>query len=405
MTITLQLANVLKTSVEKLRKLEVENTELRSLLEGTIQNISEKLDADKNYNPFKPVTLHPQTVACNGKLVEFNNKESKANTLTALLELLGNSGNGSFRTQFTIDDSSKELYDNLFLETTAKNVPPYKNDEAFATIGHILQENVKRVLSLASLPDTCLQTIKLNRGEVGRVIVKDTTAPSVFTTADSTIVGRQSEQLYVYPPEFYAQAVAVISDRMLCQLPPSDLVLRMLEELSRLVITDLNCSFIQLVKTAQSISNLTISMPGGNFSSEVMARIRDTLPIADIKNTQATLLLHGTDFRRIAANTKDFLEYWTPPTSMEECSWGSLGKLRGLRLQQNPLAPPYRAVTNMFILGEPSAVGALTMRHDFQTRSISRYNQGIPELGWFGSRIQGMTITDCSSVAAVSFED
>lgn len=76
---------------------------------------------------------------------------------------------------------------------------------------------------------------------------------------------------------------------------------------------------------------------------------------------------------------------------------GSLGSLLGVQLITDAFRYETLKVLDpgeVFFLGAPQTLGGITQRKELMSQSVDKYNQGIPERGWFQEMIEGMSIVN-----------
>ena len=80
---------------------------------------------------------------------------------------------------------------------------------------------------------------------------------------------------------------------------------------------------------------------------------------------------------------------------------GSLGSILGVQLITDAFRHDTLQVLSpgeVFFLGAPQTLGGITQRKELATQAIDKFNQGIPERGWFMEQIEGMSIVNSRAI-------
>ena len=266
-----------------------------------------------------------------------------------------------------------------------------RSNQAWQALGEVIGDEIWQTLGREGFARKTLLLKPLGKGETGRLRVRKKDVIAFFVTADPNVIASQVRQFYVYPPEFYLLAQITIEDKEIEQASGDLLDDKYQDGLEQILVREDNV-WLTLARQAAPTSNDLFFF--NTFTPTVFSEMRTQVARWGIPVT--TALLAFDLWNDIIADT-EFSSWFDPVSKHEIVLEGSLGSLLGVQLITDAFRHETLQVLSegeVFFLGAPQTLGGITQRRDLVTQSIDKYNQGIPERGWFMQQIEGMAIVN-----------
>jgi hypothetical protein len=266
-----------------------------------------------------------------------------------------------------------------------------RTNQAWQALGEVIGDEIWQTLGREGFARKTLLLKPLGKGETGRLRVRKKDVVSFFVTANPNVIASQVRQMYVYPPEFYMIANILIEDKEIEQASGDLLDDKYQDGLEQILVREDNV-WLTLARQAASTSNDLFFF--NTFTPTVFSEMRTQVARWGIPVTTAILAFDL--WNDIIADT-EFSSWFDPVSKHEIVLEGSLGSLLGVQLITDAFRHETLKVLSegeVFFLGSPQTLGGITQRKELATQAIDRYNQGIPERGWFMEQIEGMSIVN-----------
>ncbi len=266
-----------------------------------------------------------------------------------------------------------------------------RSGQAWQALGEVIGDEIWQTLGREGFARKTLLLKPLGKGETGRLRVRKKDVVSFFVTADPNVIASQVRQFYVYPPEFYLISMIVIEDKEIEQASGDLLDDKYQDGLEQILVREDNV-WLNLARQAAPTSNDLFFF--NTFTPTVFSEMRTQVARWGIPVT--TSLIAFDLWNDIIADT-EFSSWFDPVSKHEIVLEGSLGSLLGVQLITDAFRHETLKVLSegeVFFLGAPQTLGGITQRRELVTQSIDKYNQGIPERGWFMQQIEGMSIVN-----------
>ncbi len=266
-----------------------------------------------------------------------------------------------------------------------------RSGQAWQALGEVIGDEIWQTLGREGFARKTMLLKPLGKGETGRLRVRKKDVVAFFVTANPNVIASQVRQFYVYPPEFYLIANIVIEDKEIEQASGDLLDDKYQDGLEQILVREDNV-WLTLARAAAPTSNDLFFF--NTFTPTVFSEMRTQVARWGIPVTTAILAFDL--WNDIIADT-EFSSWFDPVSKHEIVLEGSLGSLLGVQLITDAFRHETLKVLaegEVFFLGAPQTLGGITQRKELMTQSIDRYNQGIPERGWFMEQIEGMSLVN-----------
>ena len=270
-----------------------------------------------------------------------------------------------------------------------------KQGQSWQVLGEVVGDEVWETLGREGFARKTLMVKPLGKGETGRLRVRRKDVISFFATSDPMVPASVARQFYVYPPEFYLLATAVVEDKEIEQAPGDILDDKYQDLLEQILVREDNVWRVLANRAAATSNDLFFF---NTFTPTVFSSMRTQVNRWGIPATAAVIAFDIWD--DIIADT-EFSTWFDQVHKHELILEGSLGAILGVNL----ITDGFRFDTlrvlragEVYFCGAPQALGGITQRKELVMESINKYNQGRPERGWFGEAIEGMSITNSRAI-------
>ena len=270
-----------------------------------------------------------------------------------------------------------------------------KSGDSWMALGEVLGEEIWETLGREGFARKTLIIKELDRGEIGRVAVRRKDAVAYYATANPNVVQAQIRQKYVIPPEFSIIANILIEDKEIAQAPGDILEDKFQDGLEQIMVSE-DKVWLQLARTAASAENDLVYF--NTFTPTVFTSLRTSIAEWGIPVTTAIIAF---DIWNDIIADHEFSAWFDPVSKHELVLEGSLGSIQGVNL----ITDGYRYDTlqvlqsgEVFFLGSPQTLGAITQRAPLVTAPIDHYALGKAERGWFMQQIEGMAIVNPKAI-------
>jgi hypothetical protein len=327
-----------------------------------------------------------------GRNGEFN-ANNKREVMQAIATLHGLFQAGKVESQYT-DAATPEDIREVRAARAARLEEAYAagpQSAAWKALGEVIGDEIWQTLGREGFARKTMLLKPLGKGETGRLRVRKKDVVAFFVTADPNVIASQVRQFYVYPPEFYLIANITIEDKEIEQASGDILDDKYQDGLEQILVREDNV-WLTLARAAAPTSNDLFFF--NTFTPTVFSEMRTQVARWGIPVTTAILAFDL--WNDIIADT-EFSSWFDPVSKHEIVLEGSLGSLLGVQLITDAFRHETLRVLadgEVFFLGAPQTLGGITQRKELITQSIDKYNQGIPERGWFMEQIEGMSLVN-----------
>jgi hypothetical protein len=266
-----------------------------------------------------------------------------------------------------------------------------RNGPSWQALGEVIGDEIWETLGREGFARRTMLIKPLGKGETGRVRIRRKDVISFFVTSNPNVIASQVRQFYIYPPEFYLIANIIMEDKEIEQAAGDLLDDKYQDGLEQIMVREDNI-WRTLANEAAPVRNDLFFF--NTFTPTVFTSMRTQIAQWGIPVTNAIIAFDL--WNDIIADT-EFSTWFDPVSKHEIVLDGSLGSILGVEL----ITDAYRYETlrvlqagEVYFLGAPQTLGAITQRKELATESINKYNQGRPERGWFMEQIEGMTLTN-----------
>jgi hypothetical protein len=270
-----------------------------------------------------------------------------------------------------------------------------KDGPAWKALGEVIGDEVFETMGREGFAARTLIHKPLAKGEVGRIRIRKKDVLAFFATRNPEVVASQVRQHYVYPPEYYLLGRILIEDAEIEQASGDlldDKYQDGLEQMQR----EQDKVWKRLVDASATVYNDSFLF--NTFTPTVFANMQNQVMRWGIPVHMA--ILSFDLWPDIIADT-EFSTWFDPVSKHELVLNGYLGNILGTQLHTDGFRYDTLKVLDpgeVYFLGAPSNLGAITRRKDLSTAPINLHLMGRPERGWFFEQIEGMTITNPRAV-------
>lgn len=267
--------------------------------------------------------------------------------------------------------------------------------EKWRALGQVMAEEIWETMGREGFTRKILAVKPTQKGDIGRLRVRRKDVIAYYVTSDPNIIASQVRQMWVYPPDFYLTANILIEQKEIEQstgdlledkyndgleqiMVQEDIVLR---RLSIAAATGRNDAFLFNVFTP------TV------YSSMINQIRRWGIPCTNI-------ILAFDLWNDIIADT-EFSTWFSPVAKHELIMQGTLGSILGVNL----ITDAFRYETlkvleagEVFAYGAPNTVGGVIDRGDLSAKPVDQAVNGKAEMGWFFSKVEGMSVVNNRSI-------
>lgn len=321
---------------------------------------------------------------------EDSNGEINAGSKKELMQRIGAlalaSAQGDVKEQSEFSRKKAELVEAAIADQTG---------ETWRVVGEVLGDEIMETMGRDGFLRKVLMKKDLKKGEIGRLRIRKKDVLAFYAVNDTGTVASQVNQSYLFPPEFYTKAHIVIEDRELEQAPGDLLDDKYIDGLEQMMVKE-DQVLRSLLNVAAPAYNSVVGF--STFTPQVFAEARTQ--IQQWGNACATALISIDLWNDILADP-EFSTYFDPVTKREVIMSGSLGSMYGVNLVTDGFRYETLQVLNQgefYFLAAPQALGAQTVRQEIKSAPINKYLLGIPERGWFMSKILGLSIGNARGV-------
>jgi len=263
-------------------------------------------------------------------------------------------------------------------------------------LGEVMAEEIQTAMDREGFARKLLITKDLDRGEVGRVPIKEKNVMAWYMTTDANVPASVVRQNYVYPPEFYLTANILIETRELQQSPVDLLDEKYSEGLEQVMVGEDRVFKILADRSATTVNDIVYY---NVFTPAIFSTLVSSIRAWNIPCTSAVI---AYDLWNDMIGDATFSNWFDPVTKREMILNGLLGNILGVEIITDAFREPNLHVLNtgeVYFCGAPKTLGAITKRQDVTSDPINNYNNDRPQKGWFISAIEGMTLANSRAIA------
>lgn len=312
------------------------------------------------------------------------NASSKKDMLEAIVALQRAVGSGQYIEQRV--NQAEVAQRRAELVTAAVND---KDGQAWKAMGEVIGDEVFETMGRDAFAAKTLLHKPLAKGEVGRIRIRKKDVITYFATRNPEVIASQVRQFYVYPPEYYLVGRVLIEDAEIEQASGDlldDKFQDMLEQFQR----QQDLVWKRLIDASATVYNDSFLF--NTFTPTVYASMQNQIMRWGVPVHMAIIAFDL--WPDIIADT-EFSTWFDPVSKHELVTNGYLGNILGTAIHTDGFRYETLKVLEpgeVYFLGAPANLGAITRRKDLATAPINLHLLGRPERGWFGEQIEGMTI-------------
>ena len=314
------------------------------------------------------------------------NSGSKKELMTAIAALNRAVNSGVYEKQYV--NQAEVTRRRLELVTAAVND---KDGEAWKAFGEVIGDEVFETMGREAFAGKTLLHKPLSKGEVGRIRIRKKDVITYFATRNPEVVASQVRQFYVYPPEYYLVGRILIEDAEIEQAS-GDLLDDKFQDGLEQMQRQQDLVWKRLVDASSSVYNDSFLF--NTFTPTVYASMQNQVMRWGIPVHMAVISFDI--WPDIIADT-EFSTWFDPVSKHEIVANGYLGSILGTALHTDGFKYDTLKVLEpgeVYFLGAPANLGAITRRKDLATAPINLHLLGRPERGWFAEQIEGMAIVN-----------
>lgn len=270
-----------------------------------------------------------------------------------------------------------------------------KDGQAWQALGEVIGDEVFETMGRDAFAAKTLLHKPLAKGEVGRIRIRKKDVISYFATRNPEVVASQVRQHYVYPPEYYLVGRVLIEDAEIEQAS-GDLLDDKYQDLLEQMQRQQDLVWKRLVDASSTAYNDSFLF--NTFTPTVFASMQNQVMRWGIPVHMA--IISFDLWPDIIADT-EFSTWFDPVSKHEIVANGYLGSILGTAIHTDGFRYETLKVLEageVYFLGAPANLGAITRRKDLSTAPINLHLLGRPERGWFSEQIEGMTIVNPRAV-------
>jgi hypothetical protein len=264
-----------------------------------------------------------------------------------------------------------------------------KDGPAWKALGEVIGDEVAETMGRQAFASKTLIHRPLEKGEVGRIRIRKKDVLCFFATRNPEVVASQIRQMYAYPPEYYLVGRVLAEDAEIEQ-SSGDLLDDKYQDLLEAMLRQQDLVWKKLIDTSATAYNdsfLFNTFTPTVFSNMQNQVIRWGIPVH-------MCVLSYDLWPDITADT-EFSTWFDPVSKHELVMNGYIGNIMGTQIHTDGFRYETLKVLEpgeVYFLGQPSNLGAITRRKDLATAPINLHLLGRPERGWFAEQIEGMVI-------------
>jgi len=266
-----------------------------------------------------------------------------------------------------------------------------KDGEAWKAFGEVIGDEVFETMGREAFASKTLIHKNLSKGEIGRIRIRKKDVITFFATRNPEVVASQVRQFYVYPPEYYLVGRILIEDAEIEQAS-GDLLDDKFQDGLEQMQRQQDLVWKRLVDASNSVYNDSFLF--NTFTPTVYASMQNQVMRWGIPVHMA--IISFDIWPDIIADT-EFSTWFDPVSKHEIVSNGYLGNILGTQIHTDGFRYDTLKVLEpgeVYFLGAPANLGAITRRKDLATAPINLHLLGRPERGFFLEQIEGMTIVN-----------
>ena len=262
---------------------------------------------------------------------------------------------------------------------------------AWKAFGEVIGDEVFETMGREAFAAKTLLHKPLSKGEVGRIRIRKKDVITYFATRNPEVVASQVRQFYVYPPEYYLVGRVLIEDAEIEQAS-GDLLDDKFQDGLEQMQRQQDLVWKRLVDASNTVYNDSFLF--NTFTPTVYASMQNQVMRWGIPVHMAIIAFDI--WPDIIADT-EFSTWFDPVSKHEIVSNGYLGNILGTQIHTDGFRYDTLKVLEageVYFLGAPPNLGAITRRKDLATSPINLHLLGRPERGFFFEQIEGMTIVN-----------
>lgn len=270
-----------------------------------------------------------------------------------------------------------------------------KDGAAWQALGEVIGDQIYETMGRTNFAAKTLIHKPLAKGEVGRIRIRKKDVLAYFATRNPEVIASQIRQSYIYPPEYYLLGRTLIEDAEIEQ-SPGDLLDDKFQDGLEAVGRQQDLIWKRLVDAAATAYNDFFLF--NTFTPTVFASMQNQVMRWGIPVNMA--IVSFDLWPDIVADT-EFSNYFDPVSKHEIIMTGYLGNILGTKIHTDGFRYETLKVLEpgeVYFLGAPQNLGAITRRKDLATAPINLHLLGRPERGWFFEQIEGMAIVNSRAV-------
>jgi hypothetical protein len=345
---------------------------------------------------FKSATINPRTgtKVTSDELAIGRNGEINASSKVDLMGQIGNLIDEAVKGN--IHQAAVQPMDRIERLAALNEALSDRSGSSFQVLGEVIGEEIWETLGREGFARKIFIIKPLGKGETGRIRIRRKDVVSYVVTSNPNVIASQVRQFYLYPAEFYLTARILIEDKEIEQASGDLLDDKYQDGLEQMLVREDDIAKRLLDAAAPTANDLVFF---NTFTPTIFTSLRTQVARWGIP--PATAIIAWDLWNDIIADA-EFSAWFDPVSKHEIVLEGKLGSLLDVELITDAFRYETLRVLNpgeVYMLGVPQTLGAITQRKELTTESINSYNIGRPERGWFMEQIEGMVVGNSRAVS------
>lgn len=270
-----------------------------------------------------------------------------------------------------------------------------KDGPAWKALGEVIGEEVFETMGRQGFAAKTLVHQPLSKGQIGRIRIRKKDVLAFFATRNPEVIASQVRQMYVYPPEYYLLGRILMEDAEIEQASGDLLEDKYQDGLEQMQVQQ-DKVWKRLVDAAATAYNDAFLF--NTLTPTVFANMQNQVMRWGIPTHMAII---SFDLWPDITTDTEFSTWFDPVSKHEIVMNGYLGNILGTQIHTDGFRYETLQVLSpgeMYFVGAPQTLGALTRRKDLSSAPINLHLIGRPERGWFLEQIEGMAIVNPRAV-------
>lgn len=271
-----------------------------------------------------------------------------------------------------------------------------QSGEAFKVMGEVVGDMVWETMGREAFGRNLLQVKTLKPNEDGKIRLRKKDVVAWFMTQDTHTTASIARQNFIYPPEYYLQALILAEDAEIDRSGGDFLDEKYNDALENLLVQEDRIIRKLLKDAAMTVNDVYYF---NVLTPSIFSALR--LAVAEWGIPVLNCLLAFNLWDDIIAAT-EFGTWFSPIEKHELVLEGNLGAILGVNLITDAFRHENLKVLErgeIFMVGAPNTLGAILQRKELTTKAVDKYFEGRPQRGWYFQAIQSTTVANSKAVS------